>query len=286
MIYAICNPVAGNGRGRKIARQAEDALRKLGKQCTFIMTEGPGHATQLAAQVPDGEMVLAIGGDGTSLEVARGLVGTRKSLGIIPAGTGNDFIKTLGVPSDPMEALDYVLSHPARETDVGRINDSIFLNEAGAGFDVAVLDEAGRAKKYCRGMLPYLYGVIRALFRFRPISIAYQVDDGGWATKDVFVIGAANGGVIGGGITIAPEAEADDGLLDVVLVDKVRPSRLPLRLIGLLRGKILDFPETTYIKARSLLFSAPDMRVNVDGEVFSLSEADIRILPKALLIHR
>lgn len=286
MIYAICNPAAGSGRGKKIGLQVEEALKKKGKTFTLVMTEGPGHATQLAAQIPDGETVLSIGGDGTSLEVARGLLGTRKTLGIIPAGTGNDFIKTLNIPSDPMEALEYVLSHPALETDVGELNGGMFLNEAGAGFDVAVLDDAQRAKKYCRGLLPYLYGVIRAVFRFRPISIAYQVDDGGWITKDVFVIGAANGGVIGGGIVIAPEAAADDGLLDVVIVGDIKRSRLPLRLIGLLRGRILDFPETTYLKARSVLFSAPQMRVNVDGEIVDMPEASIRILPKALLIHR
>lgn len=286
MIYAICNPAAGSGRGRKIGLQVEEALRKRGKTCSLLMTEGPGHATLLAAQALDGEMVLSIGGDGTALEVANGILGSRKTLGIIPAGTGNDFIKTLGLPADPMEALDYALSHPALETDAGEINGRLFLNEAGAGFDVAVLDYADRAKKHCRGLLPYLYGVVRALFRFRPFSLAYQADEGGWVTQNVFVVGAANGGVIGGGIQIAPEAEADDGLLDLVIVGEVKKSRLPLRLLGLLQGKILDFPETTCLRVRSVVFSAPDMRVNVDGEIMPMPEAAVRILPKALLIHR
>lgn len=287
MIYAICNPTAGNSRGRKIGQEIEKRLLEQHYACHLEMTKAPGHATELAyAAAQSGvETVLAIGGDGTAVEVARGLIGTPAALGVIPAGTGNDFIKTLGLPKDPLAALDFVLAHPARDTDVGDVNGRLFLNEINTKFDVTVLDFAQKAKRLCRGLLPYLYGVIRTLFHFRGIQLSYAMDGGEMVTKDVFVIAVANGGVIGGGIPIAPEAQADDGLLDVVVVNKIRSRNLPARLIGLMRGKILSFPETQFIRAKKVFFSADKMRVNIDGEVTDEASVEARLLPKALRIH-
>ncbi|MBQ9263051.1 MAG: diacylglycerol kinase family lipid kinase [Clostridia bacterium] len=288
MIYAICNPTAGNGRGKKIGQQVKQALEEKGLACRLILTDCPGHATDLARAARDAgaETVLSIGGDGTAYEVAQGLLGGPSALGVIPAGTGNDFVKTIGVPLQPMQALEHILSHPAQPTDVGEMNGRMFLNEIGTGFDVSVLDYALKAKKFCRGMLPYLYGVIQTLFRFRSVPITYAVDQGEAVTRNAFVLGVANGGIIGGGIPIAPNAKADDGLLDIVVVDAISKKHLLSRLIGLMKGRILTFPETHFIQARAITFSAPDMRVNVDGEILAETQVDAQILPGALLVHR
>lgn len=288
MIAIICNPTAGNGRGKKEGSKIDETLRRQGRACSLLLTEYPGHATALAKKaIEDGaELVLSVGGDGTAYEVASGLLGSSTPLGIIPAGTGNDFVKTIGVPMQPEKALEHVLSHPAKKTDVGEMNGKMFLNEIGTGFDVSVLDYAAKAKKYCRGLLPYLYGVIKTMFRFRSIPITFSVDGGESVTLDAFVAGAANGGMIGGGIPIAPEAMADDGLLDVVIVGKVERKKLISRLIGLMRGKILSFPETHFFRAQTVSFSAPDMRVNVDGEIVSEKAVSARVLPGALMICR
>lgn len=288
MIYAICNPVAGNGRGKKVGVQVRDYLHAHQIPCRLIYSETPGHAVDLARAARDAgaDTVLAIGGDGTVQEVAQGLTGSTVPLGVVPAGTGNDFIKTLGVPRKPLPALEFILSHPARPTDVGEINGRVFINEIGTGFDVSVLDYALKAKKYCRGLMPYLYGVIKTLFRFRSVNITMSVDGGEETMYDAFVAGVSNGGVIGGGIRIAPDARCDDGLLDVVILDKVKKSRLLARLIGLMRGKILTFPETHFVRAQSVAFSVPDKRVNVDGEIVPVDRVSARILPGALMIHR
>lgn len=287
MIYAICNPTAGHGRGKKIGMEIEKRLLAMHYPCHLEMTAGPGHATELAhaAACAGAETVLAIGGDGTAAEVARGLIGASTALGIIPAGTGNDFIKTLRLPRDPFQALDFVLNHKPRPTDVGQANDRLFLNEIGTGFDVMVLDYSMKAKRFCSGLLPYLYGVLQTMYRFRGIHLTYAADGGELITEDVFVIAVANGGTIGGGIVIAPDAQADDGLLDMVVVRQVRPRDLLSRLIGLMRGKILSFPETHFVRAKRVFFSADNMRVDVDGEVSDEKSMEVQILPKALLIH-
>jgi len=100
------------------------------------------------------------------------------------------------------------------------------------------------------------------------------------------VIAAANGGHIGGGILIAPDAKADDGLLDIVVVGHVRKRDLPFRLAGLMQGKILKFPETKFYRASQVSFSSPGMRLNIDGEIISAPQAQVKILPGALLVHR
>lgn len=288
MLHAIANPAAGSGLGRKLGQQLHRMLEEKNITHKIEETAAPGHATQLAAQaaLSGADTVLSVGGDGTALEVARGLIGTGCALGLIPAGTGNDFRKTLGISKETNEALNTVLTKPAQSTDAGLINGELFLNEIGTGFDVAVLDYANKAKKYCKGLLPYLYGVLCALFRFRPIPVTYQIDGGPQQKKDLFVIAAANGGIIGGGIVIAPDARADDGLLDIITVDSIKWYKLPLRLIGLLQGKILTFPETHFVRASSLTFSSPGMRLNVDGEIISADQAKVEILPGALKIHR
>ena len=288
MIYVICNPTAGNGRGRKIGEKIRQLLTEKKLDYRMFWTEKPGHASDLAreASAAGVETVLSVGGDGTSFEVAQGLVGSDTALGIIPAGTGNDFVKTLGSPLEPEAALEFILTHPAKKTDAGEINGRMFLNEVGTGFDVSVLLYAEKAKRYVRGLLPYLHGVVQTLFRFKSIPITYAVDGQPPITKDAFVVAVANGGIIGGGIPVAPEAKADDGLFDVVIVGAVKKKDLLTRLLGLMRGKILTFPETTFVHASSVAFSAPDMRVNIDGEIVTEARAKVRILPGALWAHR
>lgn len=288
MIYAICNPIAGSGRGRIIGEIIEKILIEKKLPHRMVTTEAPGQATEFALEActMHADTVLAIGGDGTSLEVARGIIGQDIALGIIPAGTGNDFVKALGVPLSPVDALEYILSHPAKNTDVGEINGEVFLNEIGTGFDVSVLDYAAKAKKTFRGILPYLYGVTMTLFRFHSISLTYTIDGGESITTDAFVLSAANGKKIGGGIPIAPQAKVDDGKLDVAIVGKIKKTKLISRLIGLMRGKILSFPETKYYRAESITFTVPEMRVNIDGEIVRGKTVTARVLPGALRIHR
>lgn len=288
MIYVICNPTAGNGRGKKIGEKIRIKLQEKGIDHRMLWTEKPGHASVLAKEVStaNAETVLSIGGDGTTSEVARGLIGSDTALGIIPAGTGNDFIKTIGSPSEPEAALEFILGSAPKKTDAGEINGRMFLNEIGTGFDVSVLDYAEKAKRYVRGLMPYLHGVVQTLFRFQSIPITYSIEGGAPVTKDAFVVAVANGGIIGGGIPIAPDAKAEDGLLDVVLVEKIKKRDLLSRLSGLMQGKILSFPETTFVRASSVMFSAPNMRVNIDGEIVPENQAAARILPGALWVYR
>ena len=287
-LQLICNPTAGNGLALETSKVMEEKLKAQHIPYSMLMTERVGHATVLAAAaaLKGYSTVAAIGGDGTLLEVASGLCNSRTAMGIIPAGTGNDFIKTVGIPNDPLAALDIVLNTPPLPTDTVRINNRIFLNETGTGFDVMVLDYAEKAKKHMKGLAPYLYGVIRTIFHFRSVKLTLSVDGGAPENRELLVLAAGNGRYIGGGIPIAPDAVPDDGLLDVVLVNRMNKLRMLRALGGLMKGKILTFKETSFLRVKKLSLAGQGLRINIDGEIISADRADIEVQPHSLLVHR
>ena len=287
MLTLIVNPTAGTGYAQKVAAQLEAALQKRGVSHELIFTEHPGHATELAqaaAQRSDCEAVLSVGGDGTAYEVACGLLHTQKPLGMIPAGTGNDFIKTTGTPKDPMAALDFILTHKPRPVDIGRLNDRMFLNVCGTGFDVMVLDFAESAKKYARGLFPYMIGLIRAIFHYAPVHVQLEID-GKPMEQDALVCTIANGRFIGGGIPICPSADPGDGLLDLLVVQNVPRRRIVRYLPALMSGKLLTLPISKHLRCKKIKLVAPGMRLNVDGEIFTMDEADFAVLPGQLMLY-
>ena len=162
----ILNPVAGAGYAPAVMEKLEALLRERKADYRVLRTERPGHASELARALsadPEVRAVVSVGGDGTAFEVAGGLAGSEKPMGILPAGTGNDFIKSAGIPSDPVKALETVLRGRTVTADLGVLNAGSFLNVCGTGFDVTVLDYAESLKKRFRGLLPYFLGLLKAI---------------------------------------------------------------------------------------------------------------------------
>lgn len=287
VLYVIINPTAGNGLAGRVGEQVAGVLREKGLPFEMAQTRHEGHATELARDAADRgvDTVIAVGGDGTLREVARGLCGLETAMGIIPAGTGNDVIKMLGTPSDPMEALDFILKNPARRLDAGQIGDSLFLNVTGTGFDVCVLQYALGAKKYVRGILPYLWGVIRAMFAYKAVKVTLQIDGEEPFQKEILVASVGNGQYIGGGMHITPEARPDDGLFDLLVIDMLPKWKIVPNFPKLLNGKIREVPGSMYRNCRSVTFEAPGMFMNIDGEIIPMDRAEMKLLPQALLVH-
>ena len=284
MLTFIVNPVAGNSYALKIQRMIKTEMSKRGLDCCYVMTEKPGQATELAreaAKKPDCTGVIAVGGDGTAFEVACGLMNTDVPMGIIPAGTGNDFIKTVDIPKKPIDALNFILTHEARPVDVGGLNDRLFINVCGTGFDVTVLDYTIAAKKFSRGILPYLIGLIRGIAHYKPIHVRFAAD-GQFEEREVLICSVANGRYFGGGIAICPEATANDGLLDLIVVEHKPRWQLPFLVPALLMGKILKFSFTTHKRCKEVEIVSEGMRLNVDGEILPMNSAKFSVLQGAL----
>lgn len=284
----IVNPAAGNGRALEIGKAVAQKLKKRGVDFDMHMPETPEAAVSIARAAAERgvETVIVLGGDGTVHNVAACLCGTQTALGIIPSGTGNDFIKSAGIPNNWEKALDFIFSHPPRPVDSGRVNDDFFLNECGTGFDVATLEFADAAKKWVRGLLPYLYGVIRALFAFDPIPMHIEIGDDVVIDGKCLVCAIANGSYIGGGIPIASGADLRDSLLDVLVVDAVPRWQLPFLLPSLMKGTLHENKRiahrylTTHCSIR-----CNHMRLNIDGDIRPVAEAHFRCQPGSLLLH-
>ncbi|MEA4998690.1 MAG: diacylglycerol kinase family protein [Candidatus Limiplasma sp.] len=287
MISVIVNPVAGSGLAQSIGEKVEALLTARGIPHTVHHTERVGHATELArsAAQSGADTVLSVGGDGTLNETAAGLVGTGTALGVIPAGTGNDFVKVIGTPQKWDDALAYVLSHPAHPLDTGTVNDRFFINVCGAGFDVMVLDYANKAKRHVRGIWPYLYGVFAAIRAFRPFEMQVEIGDDIRLSGKYMICTVANGTTIGGGIPILPLARVDDGLLDIMVVDPVPNWRIPFYLPAILGGTLHRKSIAHHYRAAHCALQSHNMRLNMDGELVSLESARFAIKPGSLLAH-
>lgn len=284
----IVNPIAGTGFSKTVIPKLEEVLKERNDvEYVIRETEYAGHATQIAKETAADESVtavLSVGGDGTSFEVACGLIGTDKPMGVIPAGTGNDFIKTLKIPKDPVEALNAILNGEPKPVDVGRLNDRIFLNVCGTGFDVMVLDYAESEKKKHKGLTPYLIGLIKAIGHYKPTHITLEID-GKKSEKDLLICAIANGRFIGGGIPISPDSDPSDHYFDVVMIGDRPRWKIPFYLPGLLKGKDLGWKITKRVKASTVTIDCPGMRVDVDGEILSMDHAEFTMLPGAMRMY-
>ena len=289
MYYAlIVNPVAGNGYALKVLEKMEAVLREKGLSYRVFRTRQPRHAVDLAFSLRDHrdiQAVISIGGDGTAFETASGLAGSRVPLGIIPAGTGNDFIKSAGIPGNPEKALEMILRGNSSPVDMGSLNSGSFLNVCGTGFDVTVLDYAENLKTRYRGLLPYFLGLLKAIAHYQPVHLKLVID-GQEEEGDYLICSIANGRYIGGGIPICPAAEITDGKLDLVLVKNVPRRRIPLYLPGLMMGRILRFQITRHVLADEVMMEGRNLRVNVDGEIIPMDRIHFSIRKGVLqLIH-
>lgn len=287
MGYAvISNPSAGNGYAKKILKETEERLAGNNIEFSVYTTDAPGQATAYARELtgeaaPEG--IIVIGGDGTINECAGGLARTGIPMGIVPGGTGNDFIKSLKIPSSPHEALNIILQKKETDVDTGNINGDTFVNVCGCGFDVTVLDYAEKMKRHFRGLLPYFLGLILAIHHYRPIE-AKLVFDGHEEEGKYMMCSVANGKYIGGGIPVCPDASVQDGLLDIVLVRDVPRWKIPFYLPGLMMSRILRYKITRHSRVRQVRIQGKQLRVNIDGEIRTMDSADFSVCPGSLRV--
>jgi YegS/Rv2252/BmrU family lipid kinase len=286
-VVAIVNPRAGVAAQRTItALRAADG-RWRGVEVRF--TERRGHAREMAeAAVREGrEIVLSCGGDGTVNEVAWGLLGSKVTLALVPAGSGNGLARALGIPRHPARALATLEAAVPRLMDVGMINDKPFLNVAGAGFDAAVghaYDVHGR-KTGRRGLLNYFRVGIRTAWGYRSEELLLETGEPSKRGR-FFIIAFANGQQYGGGALIAPEARLDDGRLDAVSIEDAPLAEMlwhaPLLPLGRIKG--YRRYRRTLVESAVLTGAGP-IAFHRDGEPEPPAERlEVRVLPRALRV--
>lgn len=283
----IINPIAGGvgaDRARARATLAASVVDPLGGPIEVFLTKRRGHARELAqaAAKRGARLVLAWGGDGTINEVASALAFGETALGIVPAGSGNGLARELGVARDPAQAIAEALRAAPSRMDVGEINDRLFVNVAGIGFDAYVaaeFDKPGRR----RGFLGYLSIGLGAIGSYRPEHYAITVGDEQIDVRAILVT-LANSAQFGNGARIAPHARVDDGRLDLVIIQERSRWRSVLQLPRIFNGQAERIPGCSIRQIeRALIECEHPMMFHVDGEpVEGGTQIRIRVHPGAL----
>lgn len=296
----IFNPMANGGRVASsaadlramVARAAMEAQLKL----EWVETQSPEHATALAeAAATDGcKLVIAVGGDGTVNEVVNGLMRVRgqsdsTALGVIPTGSGNDFAWSAGVSLDSVNACRRLFEGQTRLIDIGYIREAkgrqrFFCNGCGFGFDAQVALEVKRLT-WLRGFLMYLVGVLKTLiFHHQVPQLRILLDEREWIQPSMMLI-TGNGRRLGGGFLVTPEAELDDGLLDICIAGEL--SRLGMLMVipRFMRGTHVTHRQIRMDRARRVAVEASMPRaIHLDGEIFATDarQFEVRVIPGAL----
>lgn len=286
----IYNPRAGS------AEQIESLRERLASRTDteLVQTDSAGHARDLAASSSNEgiECVLAAGGDGTVNEVVNGLMSLdppRPVLGVLPFGTGNDLPRTLAIPPDPIRALAVVDEGRIRLLDVMRVlserGESYCINVAAGGFTGQMNEAMTDELKATWGPLAYLRGAIGVLPDLTRYRTQVRYDGGRWQPVSAMNVIVANGRTAGGGTVVAPLANPEDGLLDVVVVHTGTVLELGGVAARLLGGNYLESDLVTHRRARRVeIRSVPGMWFNVDGELLTREPVVFWCEPAALRV--
>jgi len=290
----IYNPTAGRGQAGKLRQQAQ---AMLGPSFEWVPTMKAGHATDLAREAArkspagkdeelGGRVIVAFGGDGTVGDVMRGMIDSDATLGIIPVGTGNDLARNLGLKLELQEAVSTVLNGVVRRIDVGTINGTPFINNAGTGFDAHVMKAMNSGIRFLRGQAAFHVAILKTFPGYKPFTLTLETDSGETITEKAFLVSVLNGKMYGGGMMAAPQADMDDGVLDVMVI-KAMP-KLPL-LLALMpqvtAGRHENHPAVRMLKVRHLkVTTTPPQPLNIDGDVRGLTPCEIGVMARALKV--
>jgi len=269
-VYVVFNPHSGKGRGAQFVGPVLQALAPA-RRLEHGLTQGPGDEARLAEEaIRRGfRRIVAVGGDGTWSNVGNAILrtGLPAKLGLVPGGTGCDLAKTLGIPARDIAACcRIVLDGVSRRIDVGRIEDKHFLNIAGFGYDIAVIEDSWNVA-YLEGGALYLYCALRQLRSFRGFPLEGEVDGRPLGRSDLLMLIVANARIFGGGFRIAPHADVSDGKLEAVAFSNMGFAGRLSVLVRLLRGAHLSHPRVSAVSASRLVyrFAAPPA-YETDGE--------------------
>jgi diacylglycerol kinase (ATP) len=284
----IANPAAGRGKSRAVVLEIVELFKKKGMAFDLELTKGPGEAAEIARRaLHDFDVIVAIGGDGTVNEIIPGMLFSNKPLGIIPGGSGNDFIKSLNIPNNIEAAVEIILRGKTSVIDVGKINDTYFANGVGIGFDAAVNRASYEINHSKRGLLLYLCALAKTLGKYEPVPLTISMN-GSTMQQETFLLTVGNGGTCGGGFKLTPHARVDDQLLDVTIVKPLGVARLLWHLPKVFAGTIEKVKKYATLRTTEKLTieSAVPVPVHVDGEIYegSATTFEIEVVPEALRV--
>ncbi len=289
-IALIVNPVSGKGAGAVLGEDTARRLRQAGHEVIDVSADTYDAAqTKAAAALAKGvDTLVVVGGDGMVHLGVNLCAGTPVRLGIVAAGTGNDFARNLGLPvRDPSAAVRVINAGVTRAVDAGKVTDAAgevrwFGGVLGAGFDAVVAARAARMR-WPRGAMRYNLAIARELPVFRPIPYVVNLD-GERLTTRAMLVAVANTTSFGGGMKVCPDADVSDGLFDVLIVHE-------LSIVAFLRvfprvfsGTHVGHPAVDIRRARRVRLEAHGISAQADGEPMAVLPLEVDLVPAALTV--
>ncbi|MEW1638060.1 diacylglycerol kinase [Streptomyces sp. NPDC093801] len=287
-ITLFVNPTAGRGRGAHAAQPAASALRDAGFSVrTVVGTDAADALARLRAAVRGGTgAVIAVGGDGMVSLALQALAGSLVPLGVVAAGTGNDFARSLGLPvREPARAgrlaAEGLKEGRIRDIDLGRVGGTWYGTVLCSGFDSRVNDRGNRMRLPL-GRFKYDLAILAELAAFRPLPYRITLDDGPVIETEATLVAVGNGSSYGGGMRICADAEPDDGLFDVTVVGDCSRATLLTVFPQVYKGTHLTHPAVTVHRAAKVTLEAPDLTAYADGEPLGPLPVAAACVPGAL----
>jgi diacylglycerol kinase (ATP) len=291
-VALLVNPTSGLGRGAKLGAAVGDLLRQGGLRVDDVSGADAGAAARNARGAVDAgvQALVVVGGDGMVHLGANVVAGTGVPLGIIAAGTGNDIARSLGLPVLDAAAAGEVVRRGSVRTidaarhlpDDGAPGAGWFVGVLGAGFDAKV-NERANAWRWPKGRMRYNLAIARELPVFKPLPYVLELD-GERVEANAMLVAVGNGPSYGGGMQVCPDAEMDDGLLDVMIVDKISIPEFLKVFPKVYSGAHKNHPAVTIRRAKQVRLSTPGIVSYADGERFAPLPMSCEVVPGALRV--
>lgn len=298
----VVNPTAGNQAVSKKWPKVESRLKTTLNDYFVEFTQAKGDAAKITrAAIKDAfENIIVVGGDGTLNEVVNGffedgrLINPDTNLGIIPMGTGSDWVRSFDTTFDVEQLVDHIRRRKTSKCDVGRLHCAaesgnlrthFFINVADAGFGGALAGRVNKSNKAFGSFLSYFLGLLQTLATFKRQIIRIRVDDRYSEESKAFAVVVANGQFFGGGMWVAPKAKMADGLFEVVIIGDMSRTEVLLNMAKLYKGTLAEHPKVTCLRGkRVVLESDADVYLEADGELPGKLPVTFEVLPQALNI--
>jgi YegS/Rv2252/BmrU family lipid kinase len=280
----LVSPASAGGKPLKVLPEVTAELDRLKAPYRTIQTRGLDHAAEEAAAAADaGETVATLGGDGLVRPVAGALRDSPAALAILPGGRGNDFARVLGLPREPAAAARVAVQGVERLVDVAEVSGVPFIGIASLGFDSDANRIANEAK-FVRGNLVYLYAAMRALIAWKDATFTVTID----GDRHVFTgwtVGVANSKAYGGGMYAAPDAELDDGRLDVVTCGRMSKLGFLRVLTRIFKGTHVQLPQISTYRGEDVSVDADrPFDIYADGDPLGRTPATMRVRQRCLKV--
>jgi diacylglycerol kinase (ATP) len=285
-MHLVLNPAADKGRSGRRRGSVSEYLEGRGVRPVWHVTKGVGDAGEIVRGLPDGTTVVAVGGDGTVHEVAGACAGTGRVMGILPLGTGNDYVKALGIRGGLARALGVLVDGRVRLVDTGEVEGVPFNNGLGIGFDAEVAEGVTKAPSYLGGTGRYVWSVGRMLWGFKCHEATLRLDGERVVGSKTILVAVALGTTYGSMFRLAPDAVLDDGLFDVVWSEEVSRAEVMGLIPSALRGTLTGRKKVHVARAREVAVSLKEpVPAHVDGEMLPpTKEFRAKVLPGALRV--